>query len=423
MKTKKSYYTEVSHSRRQNCITPAKKTIPLLLAAIMLITALANCAKTETDANVTDTAQTQTPPTEQTTETGTQPPANTSGETPSGGPAPGGPSPIDILTAQPVNETYTFTDSAGREVEIPLNIERIAPSGTAAQIILFTLCPDKLVGFSTNIYDEQYEYIDRKYETLPVFGSFYSETLNLESVMVANPQIIIDVGEAKPGIADDMIGLEERTGIPTIFIHMDMKTITEAYETLGAVTGETEQAQKIINYINQTLTETDERIRRIPEDERVKIYYGDGDGLNAMVSGTVHTDVIDIAGGRNVAEIEETMRGGAAIISMEQLMLWNPDVILFSPESIYSDAATLPEWQGISAIRNNRIYEVPAMPYNWMGRPASVNRILGIKWLSNLLYPDIFMYNMAHEAKEFCKLFYHCDLTDAQIDALLAKAT
>ena len=400
------------------------KAIALLLATIALTAALANCAKTNETPDASDPAQTQTGAAEQTQETAA-PPSNTAAQTPAA-PAEtnaGDPTPVDTLTARPINETYTFTDSAGRAVELPRNIERIAPSGTAAQIVLFTLCPDKLVGFSSNIYDEQFDYIDKKYQSLPVFGSFYSETLNLESVMVANPQVIIDIGEVKPGIADDMDGLQERTGIPAIFIHMDMLTIAAAYENLGEVTGATEQAQKIVSYIRQTLSETEERIRRIPDEERVKVYYGDGDGLNAMVKGTVHTDVIDIAGGNNVAQIEESMRGGAAIISMEQLILWNPDVILFSPDSIYDDAAALPEWQALSAIRNDRIYEVPGMPYNWMGRPASVNRLLGIKWLSNLLYPDLFMYNMAHEAKEFCKLFYHCDLTDAQIDALLAKAT
>ena len=394
-----------------------RKTLYVLLAATVLVAAAYGCKGAEPQND-------DAPETQATAQESATPSANVSGAGPSGDAnASGAPTPVDTLTAQPIGETYIFTDSAGREVELPRNIERIAPSGTAAQLVLFTLCPDKLVGFSNNFYDEQFEYIDQKYKALPVFGSFYSETLNLESVMVANPQVIIDIGEVKPGIADDMLGLEERTGIPTVFIHMDLNTITAAYETLGGITGETDQARKVIDYIEKTMSETEERTRRIPEAERVRVYYGDGDGLNAMVSGTVHTDVIDIAGGVNVAEVEETMRGGEAIISLEQLMLWNPDVILFTPDSIYDEAASLPEWREIRAIKSGRIYEVPGLPYNWMGRPASVNRILGIRWLSNLLYPDLFMYDMANEAREFCKLFYHCDLTNEQIAGLLANAT
>ena len=325
-------------------------------------------------------------------------------------------------SASPKDETYIFTDSAGREVELPANIERVAPSGSTAQIILFTLCPEKMVGLATSFSDEQFEFIDRKFESLPVFGNLYGDTLNLESIMAANPQIIIDVGEIKPSIADDMDGIEERTGIPTIFIHMDMDSILTAYKTLGEVTGEPEQAADIISYIESTLAETKQKASAISEAERVKVYYGSDDGLTAMVSGTVHTDVIDIVGGVNVAEVEESMRGGASMISMEQLMLWNPDVILFAPESIYDEVASLPEWQGISAVKNGKYYSIPVGAYNWMGRPPSVNRILGIKWLANLLYPDVFKYDMIAVTKEFYSLFYHCGITDAQVEGLLAKA-
>jgi iron complex transport system substrate-binding protein len=316
-----------------------------------------------------------------------------------------------------------FTDSAGREVELPKDVKRIAPSGPLAQIVLFTLCPDKLVGFASDISDAQFEYIDKKYASLPVFGNFYGDTLNLESLMVAAPQIIIDIGEAKPNIADDMSGIEERTGIPTIFVQMEMDSMLTAYETLGMVTGETEQARMIIDYISQTLTETEQKAGSIPGAEQIRVYYGQDDGLTAVVSGTVHSDVIDAVGGFNVAEVEESVRGGASIISMEQLMLWNPDVVLFAPESIYDTVTSMPEWQEISAIKTGRFYEVPNGPYNWMGRPPSVNRVLGVKWLSNLLYPDIFKYDMASETREFYKLFYHCDVTDAQIEALLSKST
>lgn len=321
------------------------------------------------------------------------------------------------------SDSYIFTDSSGREVELPLDVERLAPSGPLAQIVLYTLCPDKLVGFAGDLSDEQYKYIDRKYASLPVFGNFYGDTLNLESVMVADPQIIIDIGEIKPNIADDMSGIEEKTGIPTIFVHMELDSMLSAYETLGEVTGEEEQAQKIIDYIDKTLTETEKKAAAIPKDERVSVYYGQDEGLTAIVSGTVHSDVIEAVGGFNVAEVEESIRGGASLISMEQLMVWDPEVILFAPGNVYDSVTDLEEWQEINAVKTGQFYEVPEGPYNWMGRPPSVNRVLGLKWLSNLLYPDIFEYDMKEEVKEFYSLFYHCDVTDTQIEELLSKSS
>ena len=319
--------------------------------------------------------------------------------------------------------TYIFTDSAGREVELPRNIERIAPSGPLAQVVLITLCPDKLAGLSSGISDQQFEYIDSKYSSLPVLGNFYADTLSLESVILAAPQVVIDIGESKPNNTDDLDSIQERTGVPTIFIQMEMGTICDAYQTLGELTGETEQARRLIDYISQTLSDTEEKVNTIPASDRLRVYYGTDDGLTGMVSGTVHTDVIDFAGGYNVVVLEQTLRGGAATISMEQLMLWDPEVVLLTPASIYGSIGTNPDWGGISAVRNGRFYEIPEGPYNWMGRPPSVNRMLGIKWLSNLLYPEIFNYDMASEMREFYRLFYHCEVTDAQINALLANST
>lgn len=321
------------------------------------------------------------------------------------------------------SETYKFTDSAGREVELPENIERIAPSGPLAQVVLYTLCPDKLVGFASGISDKQFEYIDKKYQSLPVFGNFYADTLNLESVLAAAPQVVIDIGEPKQTILEDMEGIQEKTGIPAIFIQMEMDSMASAYKMLGEITGETGQAQKLADYIEKTQSETMQKVSLIPEADRLKVYYGQDEGLTAVVRGNAHAAVIEIAGALNVAEVEKTARGGASEISMEQLMLWNPDVVLFAPGSIYDSVAARPEWAEITAIKNGAYFEVPDGPYNWMGFPPSVNRVLGIRWLSNLLYPDVFQYDMVKETQEFYELFYHCGVTEEEVRALLEKST
>ena len=319
--------------------------------------------------------------------------------------------------------TYTFTDSCGREVELPKNVERIAPSGPLAQIVLYTLCPDKMVGWATEFTDAQQKYIDSKYASLPIFGNFYGDTLNLESVMYAKPQAIFDIGEPKKSVKEDMDGIQEKTGVPTVFVEMNMKSMATAYKTLGEITGETEQAQKITDYIDKTLSDTKAKLESIPEDQRLSVFYGQDEGLTAVVKGTVHSDVIDYAGGINVADVEKSIRGGANEVSMEQLLLWNPDVILFAPGSIYDSVSGKGEWGEVSAIKSSHFYEIPAEPYNWMGRPPSVNRVLGIKWLSNLLYLEVFNYDMVKEIREFYKTFYHCEITEEQVKNLLKKST
>ena len=322
------------------------------------------------------------------------------------------------------NEHFVFTDSVGREVELPVNIERITPSGPLAQIFLYTLAPNHLVGLASEMTETQLQFMDSHFRYLPVFGNFSAGTLNLESVMFAAPQVIIDIGQITASTTDDMQDLQDRTGIPTIFIHVDdMQTMRIAYATLGEILGVKEQAENLINYITDHVVPIIDRAAIIPETERRTVFYAQNDGLTAVIAGSIHADVIDFAGGINVADVEQTIRGGAAEISMEQLLLWQPDLILFAPGSIYDTVATLSEWHGLTAIQEGRFYEIPFAPYDWMGRPPSANRLLGISWLANLLYPEIFPFDMIEETKIFFRLFYHYDITNAQVEVLLAKSS
>ena len=77
----------------------------------------------------------------------------------------------------------------------------------------------------------------------------------------------------------------------------------------------------------------------------------------------------------------------------------------------------------MAAVRNREVYETPQYPFNWIDRPPSVNRIIGIKWLANLFYPDVFHYDMRAETRRFYSEFYHWQLTDSELDRILATAT
>jgi iron complex transport system substrate-binding protein len=361
-----------------------------------------------------------------------QPSAPVPGSAPENPPAtPAGAAPAGAAPAEAAQgledtnpATFIFTDALGREVELPRDLQRIAPSGTLAQVVLYTFSPDLLVGLSNDLTADEKRFMDDAIVALPVFGRMTADTLNLEAIMVAAPQVIIDVGQPADAIAGNLDDIQARTGIPTIFIQMDsLETMITAYETLGELFDRAERASKMGDYISDTITNVVNIAAGIPQSERVRVFYAQADGLTAFVDQTIHSDVIDFVGAINVAQIEETLRGGIAEISMEQLILWSPDVVLFAPESIFDYVESRAEWGAIAAISEGRFYEVPVGPHNWMGRPPSVNRLIGIRWLANLLYPDIFSFDMAEEARVFYSLFYHYELTDAQIEQLLANST
>lgn len=324
------------------------------------------------------------------------------------------------------NATRTFTDSAGRVVQIPTNITRIAPSGSLAQVFLLPLCPDKLVGLSGKFTDDQKKYINQKYWNLPVFGQFYGKNvnLNIEALAAAKPQIIIDIGEKKGTEKQDMDGIQKQSGIPVIFVEATLDTMPKAYQTLGDILGEQTQAKKLSDYVKQTLSDAKTKSASIPASKKVKVYYGLGTtGLQTNPKGSIHADVLDRVGAINVADVTDSTGAGGVTVSMEQVMQWSPDVMIFDPQSVYSKVSTDPLWKDLTAVKNKKVYEVPMGAYNWMGRPPSVNRILGIKWLGNLLYPNVYKYNMVQEAQKFYQLFYNYKLTDAQAKQLMANST
>lgn len=210
-------------------------------------------------------------------------------------------------------ETVVFTDSAGREVEIPKHIERIAPSGSLAQIVLFSLAPDKLVGLSGKWSDEAGAYLADKYLQLPVFGQFYgSGDLNMEALAAAKPQLIIDIGEKKDGIAEDLDALQEQLGIPVIFVEATLKTMAGSYNTLGEVLGMPDEAKVLADYCDEVYTNTVKTMEKIG-DHKVKVLYSLGDtGTNIISKGSFHAEILDLLGD-NVAVLDNRPAKAAAM--------------------------------------------------------------------------------------------------------------
>lgn len=321
-------------------------------------------------------------------------------------------------------DTYLFTDSAGRQVELPKNMERIAPSGSLAQIVLFAIAADKLVGLSDTWAEDATPYLDSKYLDLPVFGQFYgSGDLNMEALAAANPQVIIDIGEAKDTIVEDMDSIQTQLGIPTIFIEATLESMDDCYTTLGQVLGLEDNAKTLSEYCNNIYTNTVDKMGTIKEEDKVKLLYCLGDtGTNVIAKGSFHAEVLDLLANNAAVVDDPSSKGSGNEVSLEQIYLWNPDMILFAPGSVYDKVSTDKSWLELEAISKGSYYEVPNGPYNWMGFPPSVNRYIGMIWLSNLLYPDVFHYNLYEETAKYYKLFYHCDLTQEQFDTLTANS-
>lgn len=321
--------------------------------------------------------------------------------------------------------TRIITDSAGREVEIPSEITKIAPSGPLAQIVLYTVSPDKLAGLAADFSDEAKLYIDEKYWGLPKFGQFYGKnaSLNMEALIAEAPDVIIDIGEAKKTVKEDMDALQEQLNIPVIFVEATLPTMADAYELLGDITGEKEQAGKLADYCRAEIGKADRNAAAIADADRKSVYFGLGDdGLHTNAKGSIHADVIDRIGAVNAADVEAVSSGGGSEVSFEQVLLWNPDLIIVDSQKLYDTLTADPMWQELDAVKNGKIFKIPTAPYSYMSSPPSVNRMIGIEWLGSLVYPEIYTSDIREEVKDFYQLFYHIDVTDEKLEAILKNA-
>lgn len=321
--------------------------------------------------------------------------------------------------------TRIITDSAGREVEIPSEITKIAPSGPLAQIVLYTVSPDKLAGLAADFSDEAKQYIDEKYWGLPKFGQFYGKnaSLNMEALIAEAPDVIIDIGEAKKTVKEDMDALQEQLNIPVIFVEATLPTMADAYEMLGDITGEKKQAGKLADYCRAEIGKADRNAAAIADADRKSVYFGLGDdGLHTNAKGSIHADVIDRIGAVNAADVEAVSSGGGSEVSFEQVLLWNPDLIIVDSQKLYDTLTADPMWQELDAVKNGKIFKIPTAPYSYMSSPPSVNRMIGIEWLGSLVYPEIYTSDIREEVKNFYQLFYHIDVTDEKLEAILKNA-
>ncbi len=327
--------------------------------------------------------------------------------------------------AQSAGATKGFTDSAGRIVEIPVQLERIAPSGVLAQIVLYSLVPDRILGWSARPTELMKPYLPARHWNLPTFGQFYGKnvSLNLEALIAANPQIIIDIGEAKKTVREDMDALQKQTGIPVVFIEATLDTFANAYIMLGELTGEKAAAAALSRYCSEIVGNARKVAASIPAAKKVRVYYGEGmDGLQANAAGSIHADIVELVGADNVVKLAAASVSGGTPVSMEQLLLWDPDVIIIGPGSVYDTAAKDPLWKNLRAIESGRIYEVPQGPYNWMARPPAVNRLMGAVWLGKLFYPQLFPVDIIAETIKFYRMFYHYELGEVEARRLLERS-
>lgn len=326
--------------------------------------------------------------------------------------------------------TRIVTDMAGRRVEVPAHIHRVlcmTPTGT---VLIYTLNPELLLGWNYPPDASERSFLAEPYRNLPTLGGWYGKdsTGNLEKIMQAHPDVLISMDDAFAIALAERV--QNQTHIPVIILDGRLEHLPEAYEKAGELLDNAPRAAELAAECRRTLNEIKQKVASIPQDKRRRYYYAEGPkGLETEPGGSMHVEALNFAGGVNVAAGMQGQQGyGRSPVSMEQVLRWNPEIVISARDhttaasGFYKTVWTDSTWQLVAAVRNREVYETPQYPFSWLDRPPSANRIIGIKWLANLFYPETFRYDMRQETRRFYETFYHVRLSEAQLDELLATA-
>lgn len=314
----------------------------------------------------------------------------------------------------------SITDAAGRVVEIPDRVERVLAAGPPASVLVYVLAPEKLAGWVREPKPEEKPFLLPAFRDLPVFGQLTGKggTANIEAVLAAKPDVIIDVGTVNPTYASLADKVQAQTGIPYVLIDGAFLRSAATLRETGALLGVSERAETLAAYAEEKLAELEEGLARIPAEKRFSVYFGRGaEGLETGLSGSINMEILEAAGARNVAAAAG--KGGLTQVSFEQILSWKPDVILASSPKFADAIKDDPLWRELDAVKAGRIHVPPVLPFGWIDSPPGVNRLIGIAWLEHVLYPETFPAVLDEEVRAFFKLFYQVELDDAQLAGLI----
>ena len=327
---------------------------------------------------------------------------------------------------QETAETREITDMAGRKVTVPAaeNIESVFSAGPVAAIFLYMVAPDKLLGWNYELNDVEKSIILDKYQDLPNFGM--GDAVNYEAVIAANPTIAINSGKINDTMVSDCDALSESLGIPVVAVDNELNNSAEAFRFMGELLGVEDHAEELAQYAEQVFTDIN-ALSDIPEEKKVSVYFGNGeDSLETAPMGSQHAQILDAINAVNVADLE-LGDGSRVQISAEQLLAWDPDVIVVNGEpkadksgsSAAEDILSNPDYASLKAVQDQKVYGTPNAPFSWVDRPAGPNRLIGMRWFSALIYPEYIKCDINEEIHKFFDLFYHVDLSDEQLENVL----
>ena len=319
------------------------------------------------------------------------------------------------------------TDMVGRDVEIPASVSNVIATSPPMTTVLYMIAPEKLKAVNFQWTDDEMKYVPGQYQNYPVVGGWYgTQDGSYEEFIAAEPDIVIEsIDESGDGDKSTVEERQEKFGtIPVVAVRdtTNVEKIGESITFMGEIVGAQDKAQQLNDFNDKYLKIVKDKSSKLSESDKKTVYYAQGDdGLQTNPSNSTHGQLIDLVGGVNVADsVAQGNTTSGVQVSIEQVISWNPDIIITGDPEFYKSIYDNPNWAKIDAVKNKEVYLSPQSPFKWFDRPVGANMIIGVPWTAKVIYPDDYKdINMVDATKEFYSNFYHFDLSDDQAKQIL----
>jgi iron complex transport system substrate-binding protein len=313
---------------------------------------------------------------------------------------------IFLLIFSNIIEARTITDDFGRVVTIPEKITKIYSSSPPLTISLTAFDPTLVAGLNFPFKPNQKLYVGIA-ASRPVVGGHFGQgnIPNIEILASLKPDVILMWGNATG--SENQLKQLSALGIPVLMVRNDsINDLLGEFDLLGRLSGNTKRARELIAYTKETLGLIQSLQAKVNARKDVRYYFAEGlDGMSSECEGSRHIEPFTYSGGKNSINCKVSSTYGMEKMSMEQIILADPDVIIAMEPSFVESIATNPKWKMLRAAKTGHVLTVPNVPFNYISRPPSLARLMGIRWLIHTFYPDL-IAPIDQEKKRFEKLFF-----------------
>lgn len=323
-------------------------------------------------------------------------------------------------------KTQTITDASGKKIEVPLKIEKIGDAWQAHNEVLCMLgSGNKIV--STILTEKMRPWLYKVNPNMKDAATvFETNSVNTEELLKTKPDIVFIPLNDKS--ADKVSEL----GIPAVQLNFtDFDGLKDCFKLTGNILGDDakKRADDYVEYLDKKLDYITSITSKIPKEERPKVLHVTSlspitvDGNNTIINAW-----IEAAGGINAAS---DVSGNNKEVSMEQVLQWNPDIIILSSntlmkvsngkkniDQLLNDKA----WQQVNAYKNNKVYFNPDGAFYW--DRYSAEEALQIQWAAKTINPDKFQdIDIVKETRNFYKTFLNYDLSEEEANKIINDET